>query len=58
MLQAIIDIAGPAQILYFAQDSIHVMTAYAAVFLIKVLMAILSSVLLKLLRYADFAFHA
>jgi hypothetical protein len=36
MFKAIIEIVGPAQILYFAQDSIHVMTAYAGVFLIKV----------------------
>lgn len=39
MLQAIVDILGPAQLLYYAQDSIHAMTAYAAVFLIKILLS-------------------
>lgn len=36
MLQQISDKFGPFKLLYFAQDSVHVMTAYAAVFIIKV----------------------
>jgi hypothetical protein len=38
MLKQISDKFGPFKLLYFAQDSVHVMTAYSAVFLIKVLL--------------------
>jgi hypothetical protein len=36
MLQQISDRFGPLKLLYFAQDSVHMMTAYAASLLIKV----------------------
>lgn len=36
MLELISQEFGPLKLLYFAQDSVHVMTAYAATFLIKV----------------------
>jgi len=36
MLEEISDKFGPFKQLYFMQDSIHVMVAYAAIFLIKV----------------------
>jgi hypothetical protein len=37
MLEQISDEFGPFKQLYFVQDSIHVMVAYAAIFLIKVI---------------------
>jgi len=39
MLELISEEFGPLKLLYFAQDSVHVMTAYAAIFLIKVLLS-------------------
>ncbi|KAH6692135.1 fungal-specific transcription factor-like protein [Leptodontidium sp. MPI-SDFR-AT-0119] len=40
MLELISQEFGPLKLLYFAQDSVHVMTAYAATFLIKLLLSI------------------
>ncbi|KAH7310292.1 fungal-specific transcription factor-like protein [Rhexocercosporidium sp. MPI-PUGE-AT-0058] len=40
MLELISQEFGPFKLLYFAQDSVHVMTAYAATFLIKLLLSI------------------
>lgn len=36
MLELLSKEFGPLKLLYFAQDSVHVMTAYAVIFLFKV----------------------
>ncbi|TGO25465.1 hypothetical protein BPAE_0079g00110 [Botrytis paeoniae] len=40
MLENISKVIGPIKQLYFVQDSVHVMTAYAAIFLIKLLLSL------------------
>jgi len=47
MLELISHEFGPLKLLYFAQDSVHVMTAYAATFLIKVIPFLLKKVSAK-----------